>query len=196
MDCQMPEMDGYETTAVIRQREGTAKHTVIIALTAHALQGDRDKCLLAGMDDYISKPFKFEDLQRVLKRWRPVAMPTGAPCLPTVTDTLSLPVDLQHLREVSGQDEQEMQDLVELYLHQTAAGIAKLCTAIAAGSACEVERLAHSCASASTVCGMVAIAALFKELEHTAREDRLTNGAQWCAAVAEAFANIKDFFHA
>jgi HPt (histidine-containing phosphotransfer) domain-containing protein len=127
------------------------------------------------MDDYLSKPFKLDDLRRILKRWQPLAMLTGAPCLTTVTDTSLLPVDLQHLREVSGQDEQETQELVELYLHQTAADIAKLCTAIAARSACEVERLAHSCASTSTVCGMVAIATLFKELEHTARENRLTN---------------------
>jgi two-component system sensor histidine kinase/response regulator len=196
MDCQMPEMDGYEATAAIRQRQGTAKHTVIIAMTAHALQGDRGKCLEAGMDDYISKPLKLEHLQRVLERWRPAAQPEAAQRLTTASDPASPPVDLKRLREVTGEDEQEMQELVELYLQQTAADIARLQAAIAAGSVREVERLAHCCAGASANCGMVGIAPLFKGLEQAASEDRLTNGTQWCAAVATAFEHIRDFFQA
>ena len=72
MDCQMPEMDGYEASAIIRQREkDNGQHLPIIAMTAHTLTGDRDKCMEAGMDDYISKPIRKEDILQVISKWIP-----------------------------------------------------------------------------------------------------------------------------
>ena len=69
MDCQMPVMDGFEATRAIRAREGTIRHTTIVAVTANAMEGDRERCLTAGMDDYLAKPFRAGDLNRVLERW-------------------------------------------------------------------------------------------------------------------------------
>ena len=69
MDCQMPELDGFQATAAIRAAEGPSKRTPIVALTANAMQGDRERCVEAGMDDYLPKPVRSEELAKMLEKW-------------------------------------------------------------------------------------------------------------------------------
>lgn len=72
MDCEMPLMDGYQATTKIRaQEQNNTQHIPIIAMTAHSSPEDRENCLTAGMDDYVSKPFKIDELQTILARWKP-----------------------------------------------------------------------------------------------------------------------------
>lgn len=74
MDCQMPEMDGFEACREIRNRDLGGTRIPIVAITANAMKGDRERCIASGMDDYVSKPFKQDDLRAAIEKWIPVAV--------------------------------------------------------------------------------------------------------------------------
>ena len=184
MDCQMPEMDGYEATAEIRRREGEIKHTLIVAMTANALQGDREKCLAAGMDDYISKPVKQEELARVLERVFAVTESEGDP-----EEALTL-VDMERLHDVTGN---EWADIFELYETQMSESLRKLETAIKAGNAQEVDSIAHNCVGTSANLGMIAVVASLRGLEAAGREGRLDNALPLLNEAKNQFERIAQF---
>ena len=188
MDCQMPEMDGYEATAEIRRQEGTNKHTTIVAMTAHAMKGDREKCLEAGMDDYISKPVRPQDLANMLDRI--FALPTGSDQTDTPAEVLPAPVDLEHIYEVMGD---EASEILGLYLTGTTENLAKLAIAIQTNNGHDVDLLAHNSAGTSATCGMVAVVPAFRALEKAGREGCLDGASALLEEAKKQFARICSF---
>ena len=171
MDCQMPEMDGFEATTEIRRREGSSSHVPIIALTAAAMKADRERCLEVGMDDYIAKPARLEHLAAVLARWvdqTPAESPPEAAPIPEETselDVLDGP-QIDELRDVMGGDEPDPYvGLADLFLEQLDLGLATLRRTAERGDAASLAREAHGLKGAAGNVGAPALRALFLEIE-------------------------------
>jgi CheY-like chemotaxis protein len=189
MDCQMPEMDGYAATTEIRRREQehgvAARHTPIIAMTANALKGDAEKCLAAGMDDYIPKPVTVQRLEAVLARWRPQTEP-GAP--DEAVDERALAA----LRDLQAEGRPDLlAELLAVYLRDTPPRLAALHEALARKDAEAVRREAHAIKGSSGYLGAVEMARLCVELEGQARTGDLIRAAELVQAIAAAFERVR-----
>jgi CheY-like chemotaxis protein/HPt (histidine-containing phosphotransfer) domain-containing protein len=211
MDVQMPELDGLETTRRIRQRQldpgapsSFHRPIVIIAMTANAMHGDREKCVAAGMEDYIAKPVRPEMLQAAIERAaEQLGRAAGTGATGATGSTAEAPgifpgnqddpVDMNRLIEFSGDMAEGFQELVSLYLTQTTQQLEQLRVAVEQGNAERVSRLAHSCAGASSTCGMVAIVPLLRQLESMAGENDLGEAPKLFSAIVEEFHRIRRF---
>ena len=217
MDVMMPEMNGLEATALIRERQKQddrfptySPPPIIVAMTANAMQGDREKCLAAGMDDYIAKPVRPEDVRKMLELWggriqeartNPIqpAPDSGGESQPAATATApdagtpEDPVDLERLLEFTDGSPDNLRELVDLYLTQTTEQLEKLRAALAASDAAEVRRVAHSCAGASATCGMRHLVPFLRELERQGRDGKLLNAAEVFEQAAREFKRIQLF---
>ena len=217
MDVQMPEMDGLEATRTIRERQRSRQNPnykstiVIVAMTANAMNGDREKCLAAGMDDYLPKPVRPEDIRGIVERWAAVAAtetPAPTPTVsqtetatragqtksnPTVTADGPPPVDMERLHDFTSGNTEELRDLINLYLKQTSEQVIQLVTAVRSGNAPEVRRLAHSCSGASATCGMAAILPPLRELEREGEAGQLIHSADLAGQVEHEFNRIRTF---
>ena len=153
MDCQMPVMDGYAATRQIREQEQRLQaardraHIPIIALTANAMQGDRERCKAAGMDDYLSKPVKIDDLGRILQRWVPLCAVEDAspPLLPREMSKSDASVfDARAMLTNIGGDSDLFDQLIRLFLDRHATMVRDIELAVSRADSVELERAAHS----------------------------------------------------
>jgi signal transduction histidine kinase/DNA-binding response OmpR family regulator/HPt (histidine-containing phosphotransfer) domain-containing protein len=142
MDVQMPEMDGFEATAAIRAREdGLGRHTPVIAMTAHAMKGDRERCLAAGMDGYVSKPLQANELFTTVEQ---LATPASACESAVAALPASASFDYDTALRRAGGDDDLLRELIDLYLQQCPELMTAIRDAITAGDATELARAAHT----------------------------------------------------
>jgi CheY-like chemotaxis protein len=178
MDCQMPELDGYEATAAIRDREFDGRRTPIIAMTANTMAGDRERCIAAGMDDYLAKPLSMERLGEVCER----VISGGGDQAPTSTASGtpgSELFDRALLVGLVGPD--QGRDLLALFLNQLDDAVVELQDAIAAGDAEAVHRIAHRVKGSAATVGAGTVATLAGSLCSLAREGRADLEPDWRA---------------
>jgi TMAO reductase system sensor TorS len=195
MDCQMPEMDGFAATRAIRERETQigqretqigqretriAARLPIVALTANAMEGDRERCLECGMDDYLSKPFKAPQLYAILARWLPAAEPRPKPPEPAPPPGLAAAAKtleinaIAQIRAAGGSDaDRLLEKVLRLYCDSVPQMLKSMQEAAGKGDCVALQRAAHALKSSSHNVGAVRFASLCRDLETAARAGQI-----------------------
>jgi HPt (histidine-containing phosphotransfer) domain-containing protein len=211
----MPVMDGFQATDALRERErerGLAR-TTVVALTANALQGDRERCLAAGMDDYLSKPFKAADMAAVLQRWLTTpdatvvtrgdspdseAASPGRSRAPASSAAAGdeAPLDSSVLDAIRTMDPDGsgafLRQLVEKYLSSSKADLQLLDAKLQGRDAEALGKTAHRLKSASANLGATALSALCLELETAGRSGQIDDAERMVAAIRSEHRRVSD----
>ena len=218
MDCQMPELDGFEAARAIRDWEQRSARpaTPIVALTAHATAGDREQCLAAGMNDYISKPFSMDHLRTVLASWLSppaVARNIEEPASHQHSATLSVPiapsfelespsswvVDRDAWKSITSLQKPGKEDalskILSLYLADSYDLVNQVRQGIATGEAQVVNQAAHSLKSRSSMLGAVSLSKLCQQVENLSRQGQLEEAETLLDDLDAAFAHARHVFH-
>jgi len=192
MDCQLPGMDGYETSRLIRQRETPVRdHDIpIVATTANAMPGDREKCLAAGMNDYLAKPLGLRSLEQAIENWtagipaaaEPVAVP---PCIAPATAAATF--DQEDFDERVMGNQQLARRILRGFVDDMPHQIALLAQAVRDGDAPQARLVAHSIKGAAASVSGLEIRNASWEVEQQARDGDLTAAAAALPALAESF---------
>ena len=187
MDCQMPVMDGYQATTAIRNHEyksGATERIPILALSADAVEGADERCVAAGMDDYLSKPFTVQQLFEILSRWlleetsAPMDVLAGTDIKEATTDVAAVEVldqlalnNIRQVQKMTGSN--VLEHLINIYFTEAPVLVDTLCEAYNKNDSHCVAKTAHRLKSSSSNIGAKRLAALFGTLEAKAKENQL-----------------------
>ena len=196
MDVHMPAMDGLEATQAIVAAHGAARPR-IVAMTANAMQGDREACLAAGMDDYLTKPLEFRAVEAALGRWGAHAHVGAAPVDPAPRTEPAAPghagdvaMDWARFDEFREYDDDQgslVNEMITLFLRDGAPRVAEICRAFEVADADALAKTAHALKGGASNLGATRVAALCKAIEDAARANELAKVAGAVGALPAAF---------
>ncbi|HZS00192.1 MAG TPA: response regulator [Chloroflexota bacterium] len=175
MDCEMPEMDGFEASVEIRRRESGTRHTPIIAMTGNAMEGDRERCLAAGMDGYITKPVHLDELRAVFERWLPAAASTPPVAPPDEAPGPAL-LDESVLADLAAGEPDLVVELVDQFLNEAPTRAHTVRLAFAQHDAPALRQAAHVFKAEAGSIGARELEAACARLEAVGRADQLSSG--------------------
>jgi CheY-like chemotaxis protein len=191
LDVQMPVLDGLETARRLRAREaGTGRHLPVIAMTAYAMTGDREKCLAAGMDGYIAKPVRAAELFAAIEGLRGGGGPEPAP-EPTPEPALDTAVDWPAALDYVGGDRRLLGEMIDLFLEECPRWLDELREAVRVGRAADVKRTAHNLKGSMAHFGARGAYEAARALEMMGRSGMLGEAPAACAAFERELERVR-----
>jgi CheY-like chemotaxis protein len=198
MDCNMPEVDGFEATRMIRELGNPHKQTVIIAMTANALKGDKEKCLASGMDDYISKPVRQKELATMVDHWsrpedgKPAAVPVSEPLAEHAAGPAVDPARLDELAELGDEeDPQWLVSIIDKFIEDASSRIVKLVVASESGEATQLSQTAHALKGSCGNVGATGMASIAQQLQLLGKTGSVQGATDLITALEKEFVRVR-----
>lgn len=193
MDVQMPEMDGLSASRCICEEFPKFSRPHIIAMTANAMQGDREMCVNAGMDDYISKPVRLEEIDRALKKCKPnhQELAKNLTTEHSSLDAIDTKVLLSFRKMVGKDSTAIVREMIDCYLEESPKLLEEIATAIAGGNVVQVTRAAHTLKGSSLTLGAVTLSNFCKELEILSREGNTEESIEKLPLIEAEYQRVK-----